>query len=463
MNSENCAVILAAGEGKRMKSAKPKALAEVLFKPMIDWVSDSVLESGVNDICVVTGHLSELLCEHLSSDFSTVLQNERLGTGHAVAQAKEFIAAHVGANVLVLNGDAPFIDTETINGALEQHIKTGCAATVVSAMVEDPFGYGRMIRDANGGLLKIVEQRDCTAEQAAVSEVNSGAYWFDCSSLLDALETLSETGGSKAEYYLTDVIEILLSKGKPAMVFTASTPDVILGANDRRQLAQLNAIARRRELDRLLDGGVSIPFEDGVIVSPESVVGADTVLLPGTILKGKVSIGCSCIIGPNSLIENSTFGDKVTFNSSQSTDACVLSGASIGPFSRLRPGAQVGERVKIGNFVEIKNSVIGAETSLSHLTYIGDSDVGSGVNVGCGCATANYSGTEKHRSVIGNDAFIGCDTCLVSPVKIGNGAYTAAGSVITSDVPDGALAIAREKQTVREGWAYQKQAYKRKK
>lgn len=458
--AKNCAVILAAGEGKRMKSQKPKALAEVLFMPMIDWVVGSARESKIEDICVVTGHLGSVLRGYLDEGIATVEQTQRLGTGHAVAQAKDFIQKFEGGNVLVLNGDAPFLDSKTISAALKQHISQHSSATVVTARIENPFGYGRIIRAQNGSLLKIVEQRDATPEEAAVCEVNSGAYWFNAVDLLQSLKKLEYAGQGKAEIYLTDVIEILLGMGRGAGAYISENPEVILGANDRAQLAELNAIARRNVLNRLMAQGVSIPFADGIVISPEVSVGADTVILPGTIIKGKTVIGSGCSIGPNTVLENCTVGDNVTINSSQCEAAEVSGGCSIGPFSRLRPGTKLKENVHIGNFVEVKNSDIGTGTSLSHLTYIGDSDIGSGVNIGCGCATANFDGNLKHRTRVGDNSFLGCDTCLVAPVSLGDNCYTAAGSVITQDVPDGALAVARERQTVKKNWAKDKKAYR---
>lgn len=462
---KKCAVILAAGEGTRMKSKKPKALAEVLFSPMIDWVMGAVKNSGIDDICVVKGFGAEYLDEHLAGSCETVLQSERLGTGHAVLQASDFIEG-CGGDVLVLNGDAPFIDSATIYDALALHRKEGNSVTVISANIDDPTGYGRIIRCADGSVERIVEQRDATAEQAAVSEINSGAFWFSGEALIKALRSLSEKRASgvncKKEFYLTDALEEIRSFGLRAGSFTAASSDIVLGANDRIQLNELNKLARHRELEKHMRAGVSIPCTDGVIICPGAKIGRDTVIYTGTVVKGDSVIGEDCTIGPDSLVENSVIENSVSFVRSVCYSSKILSGADIGPFVRIRPGSLIGAGVHVGNFVEVKNSSIGAGTKISHLSYIGDSDLGSGINVGCGCATANYSGNRKSRTVIKDGAFIGCHTCLVAPVEVGENAYTAAGSTITETVPNNALAVARSRQTVKKGWVKVKQPYKHK-
>lgn len=460
--SKKCALILAAGEGKRMKTSKPKALAEVLFKPMIDWVTDAAIEGGIDEICVVTGYCHEELEKHLGGRFTTVIQSERLGTGHAVMQARDFIKANSPGNILILNGDAPLMDAKTISSALEYHVSHKNAVTIISATIDNPFGYGRIVRNKDKCLKKIVEENDATNSEKMINEVNSGAYWFNCSVLLEALEGIAQIHDEKhqAEYYLTDAIEVILSKNLNAVAFEAGNPDVVLGANDRVQLQMLNEIARKKIMrDRMLDG-VSIPCADGVIISPSVKIGAETEILPGTILKGDTVIGENCVIGPNSLVEDSIIGNGVTLNNTQCNSSTVKDKATVGPFARIRPDCVIGEGVKAGNFVEFKNATVGDRTSVSHLTYIGDADFGSEVNVGCGCATVNYNGKEKNRTRVEDHAFIGCSTYLVAPVSVGKNSYTAAGSVITEDVPDNALAIARSRQTIKKDWISRKKPYK---
>ncbi|MEI6578330.1 MAG: bifunctional UDP-N-acetylglucosamine diphosphorylase/glucosamine-1-phosphate N-acetyltransferase GlmU [Eubacteriales bacterium] len=463
---KDCAIILAAGEGTRMKSTKPKVLAEVLFKPMLDWVVDRAKQSGIEDICVVVGHLSDSIVIRLDGNVETALQSERLGTGHAVMQASNFITGHGDANVLVLAGDAPLIDSETIVSALKYHKLSSNSATVISAKVDNPFGYGRIVRDQQGALLRIVEEKDASTAQKSITEVNSGAYWFNAQALLTALERMQtfrklSSDNKGKEFYLTDAFETLLGLNLSIAAFSAHSSNIVLGANDRVQLATLNEIARREELHRQMLNGVSIPFSDGVIIGPDVEIGHDTTILPGTILRGKVKIGCGCTIGPNTLVEDSAVGDNAVLNSVQCYVSTIANSAQIGPFVRIRPGSTIGEDVHIGNFVEIKSSSVGNETKIAHLSYIGDSDVGKKVNVGCGCATVNYNGKAKQRTVIKDGAFIGCNTNLVAPVTVGKNAYTAAGSTVTEDVPDNALAIARARQVNKKDWVSAKKPFKR--
>lgn len=464
-NHNVCAIVLAAGEGKRMKSKKPKAMMEVLFKPMLGWVIDSVREAGVNDICVVTGHLEEMVKNYLGKTYtgenacSTVTQTERKGTGHAVMMAKEFLEAHKGGSVLILNGDAPFMDSSNISNSYLYHMGRSSCVTVISAMLDDPTGYGRILRNADGRLLSIVEHKEATLEQLAVKEVNSGAYWFEVDALLSVLDTEHiKCSSVTGEYYLPDAVKLL---GDAADAFTADSASVVMGANDPVQLNELNQIARNHILGNMIAEGVSITCSDGVIIGPDVSIGSGTVVLPGTILRGRVSIGEDCTIGPNSLIENSIIHDNVIVNSSQIKQSEVFEGTDIGPFSQIRPNCKIGPRVHIGDFVEVKNSVLDEGTKVAHLTYVGDSDIGKRVNFGCGCVTVNYDGQNKARCTVGDDSFIGCNTNLVAPVTIGEGAYTAAGSTITNDVPSDALGIARARQVVKDGWAAAKRDSKK--
>lgn len=449
-----CAVILAGGQGKRMRSELPKPMFEVLGEPMLEWVIRSCEEAGINDICVVKGYNAEVIEEYLDGRYDTVLQEERKGTGHAVMTAQRWIKEKGAQNVLILNGDAPFVDDATISGSFAHHIKTDSAVTVITAEIDEPKGYGRIIRSENG-LRGIVEEKDATLEQKNIREINSGAYWFKTDKLIAALAEL-KPNNAQNEYYLTDTVFILLDMGERADAFKAKNPDVVLGANDRKGLLMLNDTARKAIIEKLLDSGVEFLCTDGVSIGRNVKIGAGTKILQGTIICGDTEIGENCAIGPNCIIEDCKVGNKVTLNSVQAFDSVVEDNAKIGPFVQIRPGSKIGSDVKIGDFVEVKNSVIGKGTSVSHLTYIGDSDVGKNVNFGCGTVTSNYDGENKFRTVIGDNAFLGCNTNLIAPVKVGNSAYTAAGTTVTKDVPDGALAIERGELAFRQGYGDRK-------
>lgn len=450
--NKTVAVILAAGEGKRMKTGISKVLHEVLFKPMIDWVVDSARASGIEDICVVIGKSGIKIASHLKDrgvNCGTVTQNEQLGTGHAVMQAAEYIKQSKADDVLVLYGDAPFISPEIIKKSYDEHKKSGNYITVITAMADDPSGYGRIVKDGEN-VVGIVEDRDATPSQKQIKEINSGTYWFKAEALFDALSKIGNRNDQK-EYYLTDAVGIICGQGKHGGTSICDMRNTS-GANNRRQLMELNDIAREFVFEKLFDAGVSIVNESGIVIGPDVKIGQDTVILPGTIIKGETTIGSGCTIGPNSLVDNCRFGDNVVFNASQAHESSVGNGASIGPFTQLRPNSILHENVHVGDFVEVKNSEIGVGTKVAHLTYVGDSDVGGGVNFGCGVVTVNYDGVKKSRTTIGDNAFIGCNTNLVAPVKVGDRAYTAAGSTITKDVPDDALAVARSRQQNLEGW-----------
>ena len=450
-----------------MKSKKPKVLCEVLFRPLIDWVIESAESCGLahEDVCVVTGHGREQLLAALPQDIATVEQTQRLGTGHAVMQAREFLRAHGSGNVLILGGDTPFMDGETVRCALEYHAGADNAVTVITAEVPDSTGYGRIVRDDAGNFASIIEEKDANDAQKAIREINSGAYWFNCQALLTALDTLETNAkyrlNAAKEYYLTDAIEILRGMGQRASTFRSKSPDIVLGANDRVQLAALNEIARMRVIDAHRRSGVSIPFADGVVIAPGVQIGRDAQILCGTILRGRTVIGEDAVIGPNTVLEDCTVGEGASVVSTFGQGAAIGAQTQVGPFARLRPGTTIGENVRVGNFVEIKNTTVGNETKISHLSYIGDTDVGENVNIGSGCATVNFTGKEKFRTEIGDHAFIGCDTSLVAPVKVGARAYTGAGSTITEDVPDDALALGRARQVIKKDWVKVKKPYRK--
>ncbi len=450
----NSAIILAGGQGKRMKAEIPKPMFKVLGEPMLEWVISACENAGVDDICIIKGYKSEIIDEYIGDRYKTALQAERLGTGHAVMQGVPFLKKTNSKNTLVLCGDAPFIDADTIKNALEEHIESDNAVTVISARVDNPFGYGRIIRNEKG-IDGIVEQKDASQEQLKINEVNSGCYWFKTDKLIDALDKLTNNNASN-EYYLTDTVSILISMGCNAGCYTAENSDVVLGANDRKGLLMLNDIARKNVIDKHLENGVEFTCTDGIVIERNVEIGVGTHILQGSVLANGTVIGENCVIGPNCLLENVKVGNNTKLNYVQGYDAVIDDNVKIGPFVHIRPNSHIKSGVKIGDFVEIKNSVIGENTAVAHLTYVGDSDVGARVNFGCGCVTVNYDGMNKNRTTIGDNCFIGCNTNLIAPVKLGKGAYTAAGTTVVKDVPDYALALDRGEFKLKDGYSLKK-------
>lgn len=460
-----CAIILAGGKGTRMKTDAPKVMCEVIFEPMIKYVVDAVKEAGAEDVCVITGYRHDIVESWLAnydSNIKTALQEPQLGTGHAVMQAREFISAHKDDDILILNGDGPLMDAETMNKAYEYHKENGNAITLVSAIVEDTNGIGHIKRDENGVLERIIEHKDANEEQKKINESNAGTYWFKGGELLYALDNITNENAQN-EYYLTDSLEILIKKGENAGAYICENNETVLGANDRKQLNILNNIMRRNINDSHMTNGVDIPCTDGVMIGKDVKIGASTRILPNTIIIGNTVIGDNCVIGPNTWIDNSNIGNEVVLDNCKITDSAIEDGVDCGPFVKVRANSVLKKGVHIGNFVEVKNSVVGEGTKSAHLTYIGDSDVGSNVNFGCGTVTCNYDGKVKSRCEIGDGAFIGCNTNLIAPVKVGEMAYIAAGSTITDNIPDEALSIARAKQVNKEGWVAKKKPYKNQK
>lgn len=454
------AVLLAAGEGKRMKSDRPKVLAEVLFRPMACWVEDACRAAGVEDVVIVTGEDAGLVEAAMTPGCRFVRQEQRRGTGHAVMMAKEYLTSDT--DILVLNADAPLITPETIEAAHEVHVSRKNAVTLVTAKVPNPFGYGRVELDQTGGVRAIVEHKDATPEQQAIDEINSGAYWFDGAFLSEALGKLTDNN-AQGEYYLTDTVRLAVEAKLAVGRYICGDWEEVLGANSRKELAALNRKARARVLERHMDHGVDIPFDEGVIIGPLVEIGHDTRILPGTVLLGRTKIAPHCEIGPDSHITDSVVGQGSKITATWLTEAAVGSETTIGPFAQLRPATRVGNGVKIGDFVELKNTSVGDETSIAHLTYIGDSDIGKLCNFGCGVVTANYDGKQKYRTMVGDRAFIGCNTNLISPVTVGEGAYTAAGTTVDQDVPAGALAVGRARQENKLGWADRNIGFKKEK
>ena len=448
----NC-VILAAGEGKRMFSRTSKVLCEVTQKPMILWVVDAAKKAEVESICVVVSNKD---VEQVVNDCEVVYQNERLGTGHAVMCAMDFLKKHADEDTLILYGDVPFIDNETICESLKLHRQTDACATIISSDIEDPSGYGRIVRKA-GKIAAIVEQTDTDDATAGIREINSGAGWFSTRKLIDTLGKITNDN-VKGEYYLTDVIEILIDNGDNVSVYKALTPNVTLGANSPLDLLNLNDIACQRAIVKHLQNGVHFVSRYGVIIGPDVEIAPGAEIMPGSILYGRTKIGKGSVIGPNTIIRNSVVGENTSLNACQVYEAEIGNGVKAGPFIHIRPDSKIGDSVSIGDFVEIKNSSIGEGTAVAHMTYIGDSDVGRFCNFGCGIVTVNYDGEKKSRTTVKDFAFLGCNTNIISPVTIGEMAYTAAGTTITKDVPDGALALDRGELIFKEGWAEKKLA-----
>lgn len=449
---EKYILILAAGKGTRMKSALPKVLHEAVYHPILSYVLDAAKEVGADDVCTVIGHGAEEVKAAFEGQTSFVLQREQKGTGHAVREGLSAFAAHENGTVLVLCGDTPLLRGETLKQLCAYHEENGAAVTVMTAELENPFGYGRIIRNEEGDLLRIVEQRDATEEQRAVKEINSGVYCFDLAFLRDAVSRL-QTDNDQGELYLTDTIAIAGNDRRRAVAFRIDDFEEVKGINDRMQLAEAAKILRRRKACELMENGVTLVDPDSTVIDPYAEIGEDTVIEPFTVIKGRTKIGYGCHVGPDAELTDTVMGDQVQFWRSVAAEATIGDHCNIGPFAYLRPHTDLRDHVKVGDFVEIKNSTVGSGSKLPHLTYIGDSDVGSGCNIACGTITCNYDGFVKTRSTIGDNVFVGCNVNLVSPVNVEDGAYIAAGSTITKDVPKDALAVAREKQSNKEGWA----------
>lgn len=449
------AVILAAGESKRMRGSRPKAVHLLGGRRLIDYPVGVARALGARVVLVVGKGADEVrTAVGESPDLCYVEQKDRLGTAHALLQARGACGDGAGA-ILVLPGDQPLLSEALLRALVHHHRATGAAATLLTAEVADPTGYGRVIREG-GRPVAIVEHRDATPAQRVIREVGLSTYCFDARRLWPALDRVTPQN-DQGELYLTDVVSILASGGSPLEAVAAPDPEECMGINDRKQLADVAAVLRRRTLERLMAEGVTILVPAATYVDDTVTVGADTVIYPGAVLEGATAIGAECVVGPGCHVSGSRVGDRVTLRPyCVLSDAVVEAEAQLGPFCHLRPQSHIGVGAKIGNFVELKKSKIGRGTKVPHLSYVGDAIVGDHVNVGAGTITCNYDGVAKHETVIGAGAFVGTNSSLVAPVTIGEGAYVGAGSVITKSVPAGALAVARARQEVRAGWAARK-------
>ncbi len=448
------AIILAAGEGTRMKSRHPKVMHKLLDRPLVSWVTRAARNAGADRIVVVVGNGAEEVRAHLASepDVECVEQTERLGTGHATRVAIE--AAHVTEGpVVILNGDLPLIEPETIRAFADTVSGGEHACAILTCTPPDPFGYGRVELAGDGSVTRIIEQKDCTPEQdAELLECNAGCYAFD-GALLSA--HVDEIGCENAqhEYYLPDMVEILRSHGHSTTITHCADYVEGLGVNSRVQLAELTALAQEKINRNLMASGVTMLDPKTVWVGPDVTVGRDTELLPMTMLWGATTVGESCVVGPNTRLTNTTVGNNVLLEEVVGVDVIIDDDATCGPRAYLRGGAHVLEGAHIGTHVELKNTVVGKGSKVPHLSYIGDCEMGAGVNIGGGSITCNYDGVHKSRTTIGDGAFIGSDTMMVAPVNIGAGAITGASSCITQDVPADALAVERSQQFMKEGFA----------
>lgn len=442
-------VILAAGRGKRMKSDLPKVLHPVGGRAMIEYVIDALKDTGVQRVVVVVGRDSEDIRQLLGDRVEYAVQEDPLGTGDALRRVQGMVPST--NDMVVLYGDTPLLTSATLKGLLRRHKETDAAASVVAVHLEDPTGYGRIIRDPGGRFGRIVEEADAGPAEKAVCEVNTGIYCFRTGEVFRALEEV-DPANSQGEYYLVDALPLMAGRRLRVEVVISDEVDALKGVNSRAEMAAAEAALKLRVLRRLWDAGVTVVDPAGVYIDSRVSVGQDTVIYPFTVIEGSTVIGRRCRIGPGAHVIESELADDVRLVHSMVESSRLGLGVSVGPYSHLRAGSVLGRGVRVGNFVEIKNSFVGDHSKVPHHSYLGDAGVGRGVNIGAGVITVNYDGREKHRTEIGDNAFIGCNANLVAPVRVGEGGYVAAGSTINRDVPEGALAIARSRQENKSGW-----------
>ncbi len=447
---DTAAIILAAGAGTRMKSKKPKVAHEVLGRPLVRWVVQAARDAGAGRVVTVVGHGRDVV-EPLVADTDVVVQREQRGTADAVLACKDALAGFDGS-VAVLSGDCPLITADTIAALCRAREEAGAAVAVLTMDMADPFGYGRIVRDAAGQVERIVEQKDATAEEAALTECNSGFYCFDARALFDALAQVG-SDNAQGEFYLTDVIAISRAAGRPVVALRADDATECLGVNSRAQLAEATKAMQRRVNAAHMAAGVTMTDPGTVWIGPDVAIERDVEILPGVMLMGATAIGEDSLIGPNTRLTDTRVGRGCVVDETVAVEALIEDGATCGPRAYLRPGAHLCEGAKAGTHVEIKKSTVGRGSKVPHLSYVGDATIGEGVNLGAGTITCNYDGAKKHPTVIGDDVFVGSSTMLVAPVTIGEGAVIGAGSVITEDVSAGALGLGRARQVEKPGWA----------
>ena len=442
------AIILAAGEGTRMKAKYSKVLHSILGKPIINYVVDAYRQAGCDDIIIVAGDNMEQLKGKIE-DVSFALQTERKGTGHAVMSAVDYIED--GDTVLIAFGDGPLIKAETVKKVISAHEESKAVGTIVTCIYDNPTGYGRIIRE-NGSFQRIIEQRDASEEQKLIKEGNAGLACYSGKLLKEGLSLLG-CNNAQNEYYITDVPEILKNKGEPVNIYIAEDTLDFSGINDKLQLAEVTQVMKKRINEKLMLEGVMLWDPENTYIAPDVKIGMGTCIKPGTIIEGNCTIGEDCEIGPNTTIKNSTIGNGCHIINSVLDEATVHNKVNIGPFAYLRPGAVLMDEVKIGDFVEVKKSVIGKGSKASHLAYIGDAEIGENVNFGCGAITVNYDGKNKFKTIIKDNGFVGSNASLIAPVTVEKGGYVTAGSTITDDVPENSLTFGRARQVNKEGRA----------
>ncbi|WNZ91107.1 bifunctional UDP-N-acetylglucosamine diphosphorylase/glucosamine-1-phosphate N-acetyltransferase GlmU [Streptococcus iniae] len=450
---KNYAIILVAGKGTRMKSDLPKVLHKVTGLTMLEHVFRSVSAIKPEKNVTVIGHKSDLVKEVLADRSAFALQTEQLGTGHAVMMAEEMLADLEGTT-LVIAGDTPLITGESLTNLIEFHVNHKNVATILTANAKDPFGYGRVIRNKDGEVLKIVEQKDATEFEQEVKEINTGTYVFDNKRLFEALKNIT-TDNAQGEYYLTDVISIFRENKEKVGAYILRDFNESLGVNDRLALATAESVMRGRINKAHMINGVTFQNPDATYIESDVIVEPDVLIEANVTLRGKTKIGAASVLTNGSYLVDAEIGQNVVITNSTIEESMIGSGVTVGPYAHIRPGSQLEKDVHIGNFVEVKGSTIGEGTKSGHLTYIGNAEIGSGVNIGAGTITVNYDGQNKFKTRIGDNVFIGSNSTLIAPLEIGDNALTVAGSTITEDVTNDSLAIARSRQVIKAGYAEQ--------
>src|SRR5690625_1065034 len=445
------AVVLAAGQGTRMKSKLYKVLHPVMGRPMVQHVINQLKQLQIDKMVTIVGHGAEEVIKEIGNISKFVTQEEQLGTGHAVQQAEGLLLDKSGTTIVVC-GDTPLITGETYQALFDYHEKEGSKATILTAKAPDPTGYGRVIRNKENQVERIIEHKDANNEELFVDEINTGTYCFDNKALFEALKEVSNDN-AQGEYYLPDVIEILRSKSEKVSAFLTDEFEETLGINDRVALSQAEEIMKKRINLEHMKNGVTIIDPDNTYIGPDVQIGQDVIIYPGSMINGETTIDENAEIGPHTEMTDCVIGKSAVIKQSVVMGSQIGDDTVVGPYAYIRPESKIGNQVKVGHFVELKKSIIGENSKIPHLSYIGDAEIGRNVNVGCGTITVNYDGKDKHITKIEDDAFIGSNANLVAPVSIGKNAFVAAGSTITKDVPSDALSIARARQTNKEGFA----------